>query len=443
MKRCIATLVLSLLPLHASGAGLGPADFRSCADVQGPFAAGSLYQLHLGRELMNAAGPAFEDVRLFDEGGGETPFVIIEDVPPHETVETYPLEITGYDSDATSATVYLRLPQKHRPVSVLELDIPDKDFRKRAVLSHSSDNTTWRTLAEDVLYDFSSNVAVRRTRIGFAKTESRYFRLKLIDYPGEAAVKPGMRLMYEGLDFRVQGAAGGKLRINSSRAVTGTPVDERPVYDHAIVADFERGTDKDGNTVLTFKAGLPVDRLTLDAANPYYHRAVRLFGSATGKEDSYHALANEAIYRFPLPDDRREERNVLEPHARKQNYLRLVIINKNNPPLEIRNITLSWVRQNLYFIALGRGAHRLCSGNPRAQRPEYDLANFVNRRTLGQRPYEQRGLSPLRASGGAGARLAESVAGREKLILKTVVILLVAGMGFWLFRLMRKTSRKE
>ena len=79
--------------------------------------------------------------------------------------------------------------------------------------------------------------------------------------------------------------------------------------------------DKDGNTVIVLPANLPLDRMALEIANPYFHRTVNLYGSSTGKEDSYHLLTSQVIYRFPLSEEQHEERTIIEQHVAEAGIL--------------------------------------------------------------------------------------------------------------------------
>lgn len=446
MKKTYILFMLTLfcIPVSLFAGPLAPDDFSFCADVQGTVKAEKLYQVHLSDELIQKSSAGFEDLRLFDASGKETPLIVIGNVPPHETVETYPLEITGYDNDAASATVIMQLPQKRRAVSVLDLDIADRDFKKRVTLSGSSDGKTWQPIMEDSIFDFSSQVNVRKTKIEFASTDARYFRIKLSDFKSPASAQPSIKLTYEGLDFSVNGVQNKNLRIRAARASTGTSAEKKPVYDWKLFNNFAPAQDKDGNTVIILPAGLPLDTLSLEVVNPYFHRTVNLYGSGTGKEDSYRLLTSQVIYRFPLSSERHEERNSIEQRAPKQAFYKIVIVNRNNPPLELTGITLSWVQQNLYFIALRGGeSYSLCMGNTRIKRPDYDIAGFVNQNTLSQHTYDRMGLASLRSKGGPRLTFGERLAGMDKFILKIVVVLLVLGMGFWLYALLKKTPEKK
>jgi hypothetical protein len=417
-------------------------DFSFCADIYGATAAGSLYQVPLTEGIITASRSDLGDIRVFDGAGKEVPYVVIANVPPHDAVETYPLEITGYDRQAASAVVVMRLPEKHRPISVIDLDIADRDFKKRVRLSAGNDGKDWSQIAENTIVDFSSQVDVRRTRIEFPATDARYFRLLIEDIGEPSEGQTNIRLKYEGLDFSVNGVQKKELRIRSVRGSTGTPQERRPVYDQRIVRSVVATTDKDGNSVIVLPGGLPMSRLSFDVGNPYYSRTVQVYGSDTGKEDSFRLLASELIYRFPLSSEQHEERNVIEPGVPKQAFYKIVVLNRNNPPLEISGLTLSWVQQNLYFIAFRQGErYSLCYGNAKAGRPDYDIVNFVNRDTLSHHTFTRLQLGHAQAGSGAPMTLRDRLAGMEKLVLRSIVLLLVIGMGIWLYALMKRTGK--
>ena len=420
-------------------------DFQYCAEVAGPVRTDSLYQVHLTGAVLEKSGAGQEDVRLFSLSGREVPVVLIEGAPSAEAAETYPLEITGYSGDASSAVITMRLPEKHRPISGISLDIPDSDFRKRAVLSGSRDGKAWRVLAEDAIYDFSSQVDLRKTKLEFPASDFRYFQLELADAKPAGAGDTSIRLKYEGLDFSVNGGMKKELRIHEAQGGTTAPGEKTAVYDEQAFAAPQAIQDKDGNTVVIIKAGLPADRFSFQISNPYYYRTVSISASETGKEDSYVPVARGAIYRFPLSAEQHEAKTAIDVRMPKHGYCKIVIENKNSPPLDVKGVAIAWVRKDLYFIALGNeGRYSLCFGNPALARPDYDLAHFVNSATLSRHPYERLNPGSIRENAGyeppvPGGRRAKV----ETLVLKAVVVLLVVGIGFWLYALMRKAGEKR
>jgi hypothetical protein len=421
-----------------------PRDFQYCTEVAGQTKTGALYGVHLTGDVLERCSIGCVDLRLFGPAGQEVPFVVIEDVAPPEPQEKYPLEITDYTPSGTEAVITMKLPEKRRPVTVLEIQTTDRDFKKRAVLSTSRDNKTWRVAAEDAIYDFSSRVDLRKTRIEFKKTEDRYFRLRLTDDGGREQGGTSIKLKYEGLDFSVEGMQKKEIRIQGVHALTALYRERVPVYDSKTFSDLSAKTDKDGNTVITLKAGLLVERFSFDIANPYYSRSVMVSVSGAEEEDTYRFLARGTIYRFAL-DGRKEEQAFIDARSSKQDSYKIVVENRGNPPLDVKAVGLLWVKQDLYFLALNDGdRHSLCFGNDTLARPEYDIARFITRGNLAQHSPASLFAGELRVNADYVPKAPKQKRARiEKRVLTVVVVVLVIGMGYWLFALVRKIAREK
>jgi hypothetical protein len=441
----VCPLLVGLLSVEASAAPLTPKDFQYCAEVAGQTRVNALYGVHLPGAVLENCASGCSDLGLFGPLGKETPFVVIENVAPPEPQENYPLEITDYTPSGMEASITMRLPEKHRPVTVIEIHTADKDFKKRALLSSSRDNKTWRVVAEDVIYDFSSRVDLRKTRIEFKKKDDRYFRLKLSDDGGkEPPGKTAIRLKYEGLDFSVEGMQKKELHIQGVYALTALYRERMPVYDNKTFPDLSAKTDKDGNTVIILKAGLPMERLSFKVADPYYSRSVTVSASAPEDENLYRVVTRGTVYRFSL-DGRKEEQSFIDARSSKQVSYKIVIENRGNPPLDVQAVDLSWVRQDLYFLALNGGdRHTLCFGNDTLSRPGYDIARFITGENLAQHSPASLTAGDIRVNAGYVPKAPKQKRARiEKLILTAVVVVLVIGMGFWLFTLVRKIAREK
>lgn len=440
----VCSLLVCLVPLAAAAAPLTPRDFQACVDVTGPTRADALYAVHLTGDVLQTCSAGCPDLRLFGPGGAETPFVVIENIAPPEPQEKYPLEITDYAPSGTEAVITMRLPEKHRPVTVLEIHTPDRDFKKRAVLSTSRDNKTWRTVAEDAIYDFSSRVALRKTRIELKRTDDRYFRLKLFDDGEKGPAGTSLRLKYEGLDFSVEGMPRKELQIQGVHALTALYRERVPVYDTKTFPNPAAQTDKDGNTVITLAAGLPVERLSFDIATPFYSRTAAVSSRAEDGNDEFRFVTQGTIYRFVL-DGRNEEQTSIDARAPKQAAYRIVIENRGNPPLDVKAVDLSWVRQDLYFLSpAAADRHTLCFGNDTLTRPEYDLGRFITRANLARHSPVSLTTGAVRVNPDYVPKAPKQKRARvEKLILTAVVVVLVIVLGSWLYSLIKKMAQEK
>ena len=446
MKRVLSILAVIILLSAVSGtsaqASLGQPDFPYCADLSGAVRPGGLAGVTLAGDVLEQCTPVFDDLRLFDSHSREIPFVVLENSRPAEPQEEYALEMTDYHETAGKAVIIAQLPETHRSVSVIEINTPDRDFKKGILLESGRDGRTWRVVSRDVLYDFSSRVNLRKTRIEFPKTADRYFRLTVSDDGGKAQPDRNMRLSYQGLDFSVEGMTEKKLSIKGVHGLTAPQRERIPVYDSRTFRDLKTETDKDGNTVIVLDASLPVERIAFDIADAYYSRSVTISTSDTGKNER--VLFRGAIHKFVL-DGQKEEQTALDVRSRKSRTYRIVIENRKNPPLAIRGITLSWVEQNLYFITEQPGeVYTICFGNESLSRPEYDIARFISNRTLTDHQLLQLRRGDIRVNSAYVPVTPKAARDRiEKTVLIVVVLLVVALLAIWIFRLMKKLDHEK
>jgi hypothetical protein len=421
---------------------LSPANFRYRADLTGELQANTLYQVPLTAEFLRRSEAGLADVRLYDQSGREIPYAIVPHRLPPEAVPTCSLQVVAYDQAGSVAELTVKVPDTCPNVAEITLNVADRDFKKHVTVEASDDRKVWQPVAEDVIYDFTSQVDLRRTTLQFAPTEARYLRLTLRDTPPEgegAAVTLSLRS--DGLDLSYSRFRGRKLTIRGLHG-KGVPDSRRQtLYDRQTFTGLTPSLDPAGNTVLILPAGLPADSLLLDVANPAYFRTVTVYASDTGAENSYRWLKSGRIHAFPGAG-RDETQNRLELSAGVTPFYKIVIQNGDNPPLEVRAVTLEWVRRDLYFVtpAAGGGA-MLCVGRPKAPRPVYDTGEFVHAGNWHLRPVTAADLGPVRhndryepeATPADHARL-------ERIGLILVVVTLMIVLGYWIVTLIRKGS---
>ncbi len=447
MRKSVVSIIflLSWMPLSTTDSATSstPRDFQYYVDLTGPIKSSTLYQIHLPADILKKCAAECSDMRLFDLDQNETPYVIVENESPGEKNESYTLKITRYTDQMDSVVITMGLPEKHQPISLVDLDIADRDFFKNAVLYGSHDMKAWNKLAEDTLYDFSSQVDLRKTMIQFTKSDYRYYRLKLIDVQRTGNDHPSIRLKYEGLDFSVDNLKNKKLRINKIVGNTASKTDRTVVYDDAVFTNFSAHLDGNRNTIIILDADLPVDRISFDISNPYYYRKLSIHTSDTGKEDSYRFFTQDSIYSFQLSGIT-QARNDTAHRIPKHRYYKFIIENQNNPPLNIRSIKFEWVRKNLYFAALSdSGKYALYFGNETVHRPDYDLSNFIRQDNWFEQKYAVLETTQARQNANYIPTVSKDKRAQiEKRILTGTVILLVLGIGYWLYKLTGKALKQ-
>jgi len=426
---------------QAYAAKLQPSNFRYKAGITAGIKSGGLYRVDLTAAVLQECAPGQPDIRLFSPDGAEIPYTMVKGEYLKKADVTYAAEMIGYQADSREAVLDFKLSGQFSPVNSLELSVSDRDFRKDAEIYGSDDGKTWSFLGRGSIYDFSSQVDLRKTQLEFPRSGHSFYRLKLRDTEEPQAQGKTVTLKYDGIDLSVSGGKGKKLRIDGVKMRTGGQDAVVGVYDEKIFQPAAKGEMKDNSSYITITQGLPFERVEFEVGDGFFVRDFAAYYSETGAENSYLRLASGNICRFPRgwPDGERAWAAISSPGY---GFYRFVFNNRNNPPLDVRSVRLKWLRRSLYFIAPGDMAGLTVSfGRPGTGRPAYDIENFVNQGNWEKRPPETLQMSrPVLTEGYDPEPPADRKGKTEKNLLTGVIVLVVAGMGFWFYTLLKKAA---
>ena len=441
MKILLSLVVCCALAGPACAARLQPSNFKYSAAAQGNMKSGALYRVDLPADVLRGCAPGQPDIRLFAPDGAEVPYSPVKAEYLKKADERYAAEITGYKAEGREAVLEFKLNGRLLPVNSVELSIGDKDFRKDAELYGSADGRTWSRLVSAAIYDYSSQVDLRRTRLDFPGSAYGFYRLKLRDTEPQQSGGKTVFLKYDGIDLNVSGGKGLKLRIDGVTARTGGHDSVVGVYDVETFQPSAAGETKDNSSYVVINKGVPFDKVGFEVQDGFFVREFTAWYSETGAEGSYQRLASGNIFRFPSgwPDGERTEAEMGSPGY---GFYKFVFNNRNNPPLRVMSVRLKWLRRSLYFIAPADMPSLTVSfGRPGAMRPAYDVENFVN-----QNNWEKRSSEALRLAAPSLNKdyspdaPVDRKAKTEKDLLTGIIVLVAAGMGFWFYNLLKKAA---
>jgi hypothetical protein len=430
----LCALLLTLVTTPFGHAAV-PADLRFLAPVSGDAPPDVPVRLPLPRQIIAAAVADFADVRLFDDQGLETPYVIYAQRAAPSHVFTF--QVLSYSRSTEGETIIIQRPQDAGAFWELTVQTTARDFHKTVRLQASHDGATWSEVTVDALFDFSSRIDVRKTTLTFPETDTPYLRLLLQDVVPPGADVAALQLRYEGLEFAVQGTSVQPFRIDRIDGRAGALRAADDIYDRTIFAQPETRPDTQRNTlILLGRVHLPVAQLTLTVDNPYYHRRVELWAADTDQEDAYHQVASAVIYKLPgvtSTDNTLRVRRVQSP------YLRLKILNGDNPPLRLQQVEIAWVRQNLYFIPAAGRRYTLYFGNEQMRAPEYELQRLLPAQPAALEKYAVVSLGDVQPHTRYNPPPAPGKTAHT--LLTAVVLVLICGLGFWAYRLLKVATR--
>jgi hypothetical protein len=436
MTHVLAFLAIGIalaLPLRLYAAT--PGAFRFLAEVTGTMAPGVPVRVPLPAEVLAASQKDMADLRLFDQQGQETPYMLsTQSAPP---ASTFAFRILSYSQSEAGEAIVLERPEDAGAFQEIEVVTTAQDFHKSVQVQTSADLTTWDTQAVDSIFDFSGRIALRKTTIEVARTEAPYLRLLLQDVTASTGQIPGMTLRYDGLEFSVQQGQPRTFRIDRIVGRRGAVQSLPPVYDQVSFASPDLHTDRRGNTVIALgRVNLPVTEVRLSVDSRYYYRAVELWTAHTDAPEAYRRVASGVVYNIP---GMHTPRATLVTPPVPAPYMQLHIVNGDNPPLRVRHVSVAWPQYQLYFIPEAERRYTLYCGNPQSRAPVYEVRHVLPADPVILRQYPVVAVGQLQQNPTYRPSPTQTLWYRtDKTLFTGVLLLLTGGLGVWIYRLMRR-----
>jgi len=414
-----------------------PTDFRFFSTIAEELPAQTPVRLPLPREVIAATSNDFADVRVFDETGLETPYVIHEQREAPRTAFTF--TVLSYHQTEAVEEIVLERPKDTGPIQELAFFTSARDFKKSVHVMASRDFISWRDIGMDTIFDFSSRIDLRHARVALPETEAPYLKLVLHDETSPQPDSPDARVYYDGVEVFLPGKRTKPFRIDRIEGRADAFPETFRRYDHTMFTNPQVTTDENRNTIVPLgQVNLPIAEIALTVENVYYHRRVELWAAESEQKNAYRFLAGGTVYKIPGMN---KPENTLQVQQSQRQYLQLKIINGDNPPLRLQQVELAWVRRNLYFIPEAGQRYKLYFGNPQVTTPNYELKHILQAepRTLNQ--YVAVSLGAVRSNPDYRPSVSRSAREKfERIAFITVILLLVCGMSLWLYRLLRRIS---
>ncbi len=306
-----------------------------------------LVKLNLPVATLDAARPALEDLRLFDDAGNELPFLIQHPRPAARTSESAKSFQVALNPKTTVVTLETGLAQ---PVDGVTLTSPANSFIKSVEMETSTDGQRWEVVARGVPIFRQPNGASQ------------------LQLAMPAGVRTWLRLTVDDQRSPPIPFTGAMVHAAAEPAPT-----------EAVAVTIAERHENPGVTRLTLNLGaanLDLAHLHLESSEPLFTRSVSLAVPQV-LEDSIReqTVARGTIYRVAL-EGQTAVANLTVPLDRqiRSPELLLLIQNQDSPPLPITAVRAERHPVYLVFLARSAGVYHLLTGNRQCPAPRYDLA---------------------------------------------------------------------
>lgn len=338
--------------------------FRYRRDVTLPAGDQFLVALPLPPELRARLQPELRDLRLVGADGREVPWVADRQAP-REQAEQWSGSLTDARQEKRQSSQWLLDLGAPRRFGEVELRVAGTDFVKRLKLEASDDGQAWRPLRDDAgVFDRPwAGGRARRTTIELVASQTaRYLRLTADDTRSAPMTVEAVTVR----DVRT----GPEARWERRATVVS-----------------EGGRDRWSLYRLEVEPGLPLERLTLVAADPAFSRRVRLREIRAGHGGEEQLLLGEGtLWRLKLDEAQLVGESLdLDVAVGSGGRLVLEVEDGDSPPLRQVSVRVGGPVTRLVFPRPA-AAPTLYYGNPATRAPLYDLSGLQARRAVETAP---------------------------------------------------------
>ena len=339
---CVVAL---LFGAPAAAANL-PSDWQRVQSFE--VSTAGLVKISVPVETLDAARPALEDLRLYDEAGNEVPYLIDRFAQVAKAAQAVKAFQVSLSASTTVITIETGLAQ---PLDGVTLESPAKDFIKAVQDESSEDGDHWQPLAKGQPI-FRQPDGASHLQIPLPPTSSKWLRLTVDD--GRSPPVPFTGALVH-------------------------PAMGEPAPGELISATITERDESPGETRLELSLGaanLSVASIQLETTEPLFMRQVSVaFPEVLEDSIREETIGHGTVYRVAVEGQPPSE-NLSVPldSLVSSRELFLLIKNGNSPPLPISAVRVERRPVYLAFLARQPGSYHLLTGNAHCDAPRYDLA---------------------------------------------------------------------
>ncbi|NLE39356.1 MAG: DUF3999 domain-containing protein [Pirellulaceae bacterium] len=412
--------------------------------------------VELDSDVYEATGKGFADLRVFDAGGKQTPFRLERATEDRVTTvhEAHPVKTHSLKEGADNRIELIVSQEANEtlPVDGLRFTTPLRDYERRVSVSGSDDRIEWKPLATDaMLFDYSRYVDLRGGDVALPRNTYRYFKIvieEVSDDQKSPLTELTRHLRGDEEEKRIERTTVRRrpLRIDRiecyGNVVRTLPRQEKKA-EYPVRFDREKDVTQDVKKKQTIveigSRREPLTRFTLATPDVNFSRtvSVQVPVERAGATD-WVEVGGGTINAIRFRGFERGSLDVSFPEQRQTRY-RLVIEDRDAPPLEITGVSAAGNVYRAVFFADGDASYHVLFGSESAEAADYDTTPLDETLARGFAPTTAK-LGPQIANpafgGDEGQRLRRLL--RSPWLLGGAIGLMVVVLALILFRAGRR-----
>lgn len=412
-----------------------------------------LLAVPLDSRIYAATRDAFPDLRLVDQQGAETPYLLEKAAETRAETKrlTSDSELLALKTnDDKAIEIILHLKKDEADADGLTVFTPLTNFEHRLQIFGSGDGQNWSLLVKDAeIFDYSRYMPVSNRDIALPANHYRYFKVLIEEavqtreaelleltrkLDGNKEAERSERIDLQRIPLQIE-------RIGFWRNQTEVVPDSEKRFSYP-AAGFKITQDKEHKATLidVEMQREPLTGFTLQTSSRNFSRSAAVqIAVKYGIETRMQEIGNAVLESLHFQDIQRDRSTVAFPEQRHSQY-RIVIRDNDNPPLQVDAVTGLGSGYNLLFLPQKGSTYNLRYGSEKAERPRYETASIQE---LLRKGYKS--TPALLGDETAVAEVPEAVdfakVLNSKFFLGTVVALMVAVLAWSLVRVGKRLEQ--
>lgn len=406
----------------------------------------SLLAVSLDDAVYANSANGFKDLRLVDQNGVETPYLlqklaarktVIKRLPSHSTAQV--LQKTGNDG----ISITINLDKDAANADGFSVVTDQHDFEYTLQIQGSEDGQTWQVLVDKAgIYDYSRYMAIGNRDIAMPANNYRHFKIivakatqthsaELLELTRTLRGEKELQRS-EKTDLYRQPMHIERIEFWHNQAETLPEAEQS--FDYPL-AGFKVTQDAEHKTSLIdiSTQRQPLTGFKLKATDPNFNRSADVqIPTQHGVETRMQTIGSATLEALHFQDINREQTAINFPEQRRAHY-QIMIRNQDNPPLTIAGVSGLGPRYQLLFLAQPGLAYQLKYGSEQTEMPRYDTAPIQELLKRGYQTNEA-GLAPEITATPVPESFDIGKLLNSKLFLGAAIALMVLVLGWSLFR---------
>ncbi len=357
-----------------------------------------LMAVTLDEQIYAASDKGFHGLRLVDQNGVETPYLlqqIVERKAVTQHMQIHSITQTLQKSGEEGIEILLSLDKKAEAADGLTIVTSQRDFEYALQIFGSDDEKNWQLLVDNALiYDYSRFMNFRNRDIALPENTFRNFKITIAKpvqsqagalvlqtqmHEGEEALKYSEQIALHQRPLHIEQIAfWHNETISLPESVQSF---DYPIKKFTITQDLKNKTSQvniDGNLN-------PLNGFKLKFSTPNFNRRIYLqVPSIRGNLSSMVTIARSRIESLHFEKLNLENTTLHFPEQRQKDY-QLIIEDHDNPPLDLESITGIGPSYQLVFLSQPEHEYHLTYGITKSDAPCYEISTIE---TLLRRGYQ-------------------------------------------------------